>query len=106
MNAPVLAWLARALANEQLLRTCVVCMVTGGSFVWFERVAVFCRACSDAADQPVMPEPLRAALRGLSFEFRLAYFRFCEDDRSERVGALAPPVRSAVTAILRGDQEP
>ena len=53
-----------------------------------------------------MPEALRSALRGLSFEVRLAYFRFCEDDRQQRVGALEERVRGQVLAILRGDAEP
>jgi hypothetical protein len=105
MNAHVLTWLGRTLANEQLLRTCVTCMVTGRSFAYFERVATFARACSAAAGAAAMPDALRSALRGLSLDVRLAYYRFCEDDYRDRVLPLEEPVRREVTAILRGDAD-
>ena len=105
MNPHVLTWLGRTLPNEQLLRTCVTCMVTGRSFAYFERVQTFVNACSAAAAETEMPDGLRAALRGLSFEVRLAYYRFCEDDYRIRVLPLQEPVRREVTAILRGERE-
>ena len=80
-DAHALSWIGRTLPNDQMLRTCVICMITGRSFVYFERVRAFLLACSAAAGATEMPEALRSALRGLSFEVRLAYFRFCEDDR-------------------------
>ena len=46
-----------------------------------------------------------SALRGLSFDVRLAYYRFCEDDYRDRVLPLQEPVRREVTAILRGDAD-
>ena len=105
MDAHVLSWIGRTLPSDQVLRTCVICMVTGRSFVYFERVRTFLLACSAAAGATELPEALRSALRGLSFDVRLAYFRFCEDDRQQRVGALEEGVRGQVLAILRGDAE-
>ena len=105
MDPHVLSWIGRTLPNDQVLRTCVICMITGRSFVFFERVRAFLLACSAAAGATELPEALRAALRGLTFEVRLAYFRFCEDDRRQRVGALEEGVRGQVLAILRGDAE-
>jgi hypothetical protein len=99
-------WLRRALPSELLMRTCVTCMVRGGSFVYFDRVRVFAQACSDAAGQATMPDPLRAALRALPFEVRIAYFGLCQDDYAARVEPLQDPVKREVRAILRGDAEP
>jgi hypothetical protein len=106
MDPHVHSWIGRTLPNDQMLRTCVTCMITGRSFAYFERVRAFLLACSAAAGATEMPEALRSALRGLSFEVRLAYFRFCEDDRQQRVGALEERVRGPVLSILRGDAEP
>jgi hypothetical protein len=105
-NAHFLSWIGRVLPSEIVMRTCVTCMVQGRSFVYFERVRTFLVACTDAAGAATMPEPLRAALRGLSFEVRLAYIGLCRDDYDARVQALQEPVRNEVRAILRGDREP
>jgi hypothetical protein len=105
-NAYFVTWLKRALPSELLMRTCVTCMIHGGSFVYFDRVRVFAQACSDAAGQPTMPDPLRAALRALPFEVRIAYFGLCQDDYAARVEPLQDPVKREVRAILRGDAEP
>jgi hypothetical protein len=105
-NPHLLSWLERALPNEQLLRTCVIAMVTGRSFVFFERMAAFARACSAAAGATELPDALRTALRALTLEVRLGYFRFSEDDYRTRVLPLQEPVRREVTAILRGDRDP
>ena len=63
-------------------------------------------AGSAAARATEMPEALRPALRGLSFEVRLASFRFCDDGRQQRVGALEEGVRGQVLAMLRRDADP
>jgi hypothetical protein len=105
-NAHLLAWVRRALPNEQLLRTCVTCMVYGRSWVYFDRVRVLVQACGAAAGATEMPEALRSALRGLSFEVRLAFYRLCEDSYRAAVEPLAEPLRSQVRAILRGEREP
>ena len=105
-NPHLLTWIGRVLPNDQLLRTCVTSMVTGGSFAYFDRVRTFAQACSAAAGEAEMPEALRGALRGLSLDVRLGYYRFCEDDYRERVLPLQEPVRREVTAILRGDRDP
>ncbi|MGH2947253.1 MAG: hypothetical protein ACRDPC_13540, partial [Solirubrobacteraceae bacterium] len=105
-NAHLLSWLGRVLPSERLLRTCVIGMVTGRSFVYFDRVRAFAQACTAAAGAAEMPEALRTALRGLSLEVRMGYYRFSEDDYRERVVPLQEPVRREVTAILRGDREP
>jgi hypothetical protein len=105
-NAHFLAWLRRAIDSELVMRTCITCMVHGRSFVFFERVRVFLVACTDAAGAAEMPEPLRTALRALTFEVRLAYYGLCKDDYDARVQPLQPAVRNQVAAILRGDAEP
>jgi hypothetical protein len=104
-NAHLLSWIGRVLPNEQVMRTCVICMVSGSSFLYFDRVREFLQACSAAAGATDMPDALRSALRGLSFEVRLAYYRFCEDDYRARVLPLQEGLRREVTAILRGDAE-
>ena len=106
LNAHVLTWLGRALPNEQLLRTCVICMVTGGSFAYYDRTLALTRALDAAAGQTELPEALRTALRALPLQVRLAYYRFCEDDFRVRVQPLEESVRRTVTAILRGDADP
>jgi hypothetical protein len=105
-NAHFLSWLGRVLPSEIVMRTCIICMVQGRSFVYFERVRAFLVACTDAAGAATMPEPLRTALRALSFEVRLAYIGLCRDDFDARVQPLQEPVRNEVRAILRGDREP
>ena len=52
-----------------------------------------------------MPEPLRAALRGLTFEARLAYIGLCREDYDARRRP-CEAVRTEVRAILSGDREP
>lgn len=105
-NAHLLSWLERVLPSERLLRTCVIGMVTGRSFAYFDRVRVFAQACTAAAGATEMPEALRTALRNLSLEVRMGYYRFSEADYRERVLPLQEAVRREVTAILRGDREP
>ena len=105
-NAHFLSWLRRALPSELVMRTCIIAMVQGRSFVFFERMRVFISACVDAVAAAEMPEPLRAALRALTFEVRIAYAGLCQDDYDVHVQPLQPPVRSEVRAILRGDREP
>jgi hypothetical protein len=104
-NAGLLAWIGRVLPNELLTRTCAICMVAGGSFVYFERVRAFAQACGAAAGATETPEALRTALRGLSLEVRLAYYRFCEDAYRAHVEPLADPVKRDVRAILRGERD-
>ena len=88
------------------MRTCVICMVQGRSFVYFERVRAFLVGLHRRRRRGEMPEPLRIALRALSFEVRLAYIGLCRDDFDARVRPLQEPVRNEVRAILRGDREP
>ena len=46
------------------------------------------RAAPTRRARPTMPEPLRAALRGLTFEARLAYIGLCREDYDARAAAL------------------
>lgn len=105
-NEHFLSWVFRVIPSEQLLRTCTICVVTGRSFAYFDRVREFAQACTAAAGAAAMPAVLRTALRGLSLDVRMGYYRFCEDDYRLRVLPLQEPVRREVTAILRGDSEP
>ena len=105
-NAHFLSWLGRVLASEGVTRTCVTVMAHGRSFLFFERTRVLLTALTDAAGAAEMPAALRTALRGLTFEARLAYIGLCQDDCNARLAALSEPVRGEVRAILRGDREP
>ncbi len=105
-NAHFLSWLGRVLGDQSVMKTCITCMCAGRSFVFYERVRVFLLACVDAAGATEMPEALRTALKGLTFEVRIAYYALCKDDYQARVQPLEPAVRNQVAAILRGDAEP
>ena len=105
-NAHFLSWLGRALPGETVMRTCITVMAHGRSFLFFERTRVLLSALTDAAGAATMPEPVRAALRGLTFEARLAYIGLCREDCDARLAGLSEAVRGEVRAILRGDREP
>jgi hypothetical protein len=105
-NPHFVAWLRRTLEGEQAMRTIVLCMVQGRSWVFFERVRAFLLACTNAAGAAEMPAELRTALKALTFDVRIAYYGLCKDDYDTRVQPLQPAVRSQVAAILRGDAEP
>jgi hypothetical protein len=98
-NPHLLGWLGRVLPNEHLMRVCVIAMVSGRSFVYFDRMRIFAQACSAAAGVAAMPDKLRTALRRLSFEVRLGYYRFCEHD--DRPRGPAPGGRAS-----RGHHDP
>jgi hypothetical protein len=105
-NAHFLAWLGRVLPSETVMRTCITVMAHGRSFVFFERTRVLLSELTAAAGAAELPEALRAALRGLTFEARLAYIGLCRDDADARLAGLTEAVRGEVRAILRGDREP
>lgn len=105
-NAHFLSWLGRVLPSEGVMRTCITVMAHGRSFLFFERTRVLLSALTDAAGSETMPDELRAALRGLTFEARLAYIGLCRDDCDARLAGLSEAVRGEVRAILRGDREP
>jgi hypothetical protein len=88
------------------MRTCITVMVHGRSFLFFERTRALLVALSGAAGAAELPDELRTALRGLTFEARLAYIGLCREDCDARLAGLSEAVRGQVRAILRGDREP
>ncbi len=86
-------------------------MIVGRSFLYWERMEAFLaaldrtRATETTATE--VPADVRAALRGLSFEVRLGFFRLTEDARRLYVDQTLPAGwRGTVHSILRGDAEP
>ena len=77
-NAHFLSWLGRVLPSETVMRTCITVMAHGRSFLFFERTR---RAAVGADRRRGRGRDARArcatALRGLTFEARLAYIGLC-----------------------------
>jgi hypothetical protein len=85
-------------------------MIVGQSFVHWDRMEGFLAALDrtrvDARDATEIPPVVRTALRGLSLEVRLAFFRLTEDARRLYVDTTLPEAwRNQVLSILRGDAE-
>ena len=105
-NAHFLSWLGRVLGDQQVIedlhhmhvRRPLVRLLRARA-----RVPARLRRRGETTE---MPEALRTALKGLTFEVRIAYYALCKDDYQARVQPLEPAVRNQVAAILRGDAEP
>lgn len=85
-------------------------MIVGQSFVYWDRMEGFLAALDrtrvEARDATEIPPEVRTALRGLSLEVRLAFFRLTEDARRLYVDTTLPEAwRNQVLSILRGDAE-
>ena len=75
----------------------------------FDAVDQFIVACDDEplGGSPSAPSPdFLAALRAMTFETRLGFYRLSEDARVRYVEVLAPPVRQSLVEILRGERDP
>jgi hypothetical protein len=109
-NAAAMVFLDRRTPNLRR-KAKLYAMVTGRSFLYWERMEAFLaaldrtRATETAATD--VPADVRAALRGLSLDVRLGFFRLTEDARRLYVDQSVPAGwRAQVLSILRGDAEP
>jgi hypothetical protein len=110
MNAAAFVFADRRTTNLRR-KARLYAMIVGRSFVYWERMEGFLAALDrtrvDARDATEIPPEVRTALRGLSFEVRLAFFRLTEDARRLYVDQTLPEAwRGQVLSILRGDAEP
>lgn len=113
LNAALLVFLDRHLDSVRV-RACAVAMVSTGLVGQFDAADAFVGAClQELADEllngtaPAGPPPaLLAAVRAMTFEARLGFYRLSEDARVQYVEILAPPVRRPLIAILRGERDP
>jgi hypothetical protein len=109
MNAAAFVFLDRRTTNLRR-KAKLYAMIVGRSFVYWDRMEGFLAALDrtrvEARDATEIPPAVRTALRGLSFEVRLAFFRLTEDARRLYVDTTLPEAwRGQVLSILRGDAE-
>jgi hypothetical protein len=109
MNAAAFVFLDRRTTNLRR-KAKLYAMIVGRSFVYWDRMEGFLAALDrtrvDARDATEIPPEVRTALRGLSLEVRLAFFRLTEDARRLYVDTTLPEAwRGQVLSILRGDAE-
>ncbi len=86
-------------------------MLVGRSFVYWDRMEAFLAALDRtravATTATEIPAEVRTALRALSLDVRLTFFRLTEDARRLYVDQSVPAGwRNQVLRILRGDAEP
>ena len=106
MNAHVLAWIRHAMPSDVIKRANVIVMLNTGSVAQYDATAELQRQLYDAHGAAALPEPLRAALRAMSFTGKLSFFRFGDEAFDYAVNPLQDPVKREVIAILRVDREP
>jgi hypothetical protein len=106
MNAHVLAWIRHAMPADVLKRANIIVMLNTGSVAQYDATAELQRQLYDAHGAAALPEPLRAALRAMSFTGKLSFFRFGDEAFDFAVNPLQDPVKREVIAILRADREP
>jgi hypothetical protein len=91
-------------------RACVVAMVTTQSIDQFDAVDRFITACLGELARSITGRPSKApapvvALRAMTFEARIGFYRLSEEARRRFVETMPAPVSRPVIAILRGDRE-
>jgi hypothetical protein len=109
MNAAAFVFADRRTTNLRR-KAKLYAMIVGRSFVYWDRMEGFLAALdrtrAEAREATQIPPEVRTALRGLSFEVRLAFFRLTEDARRLYVDTTLPEGwRNQVLSILRGDAE-
>ncbi len=94
-------------------RACTVAMVNTQSVGQFNAVAAFISACLDELSNAVLHTPgtapapaTLAAVRAMTLDARLGFYRLTEDARVQYVEALPAPIARPLIAILRGDRDP
>jgi hypothetical protein len=113
LNAAALVFIDRHVESIRV-RACVVAMVNTGLVGQFDAVDAFIGAClRELADEllnnttPTAPSPqLIAAVRAMTFEARIGFYRLSEEARVQYVEVLPPPVLRPLIAILRGERDP
>lgn len=112
MNAAQLVFIDRHVANVRT-RACVVGMVTTSTVAQFDAVDAFIGACLDELAHELLGTPgtgpspaILAAVRAMTFEARLGFYRLSEPARVRYVEALPAPIHRPLIAILRGEREP
>jgi hypothetical protein len=106
MNAHVLAWIRHAMPADVIKRANIIVMLNTGSIAQYDATAELQRQLYDAHGAAALPDPLRAALRAMSFNGKLSFFRFGDEAFDYAVNPLQDAVKREVTAILRADREP
>jgi hypothetical protein len=108
LNAHLFVWIDHAMPDP-LTRACVYGMINGRSAMMFDAVREFMRTCEAAAADATLteiPAAMRAALRRMTFETRLSFYRMSEDAYRAKVEPLPEAIRRPVRSILRGEQDP
>ncbi len=106
MNPHVLAWIRHAMPADVIKRANVIVMLNTGSVAQYDATAELQRQLYDAHGAATLPEPLRAALRAMSFTGKLSFYRFGDEAYRFAVNPLPEAFRGEVNAILRADREP
>lgn len=112
MNAAALVFFDRHVAHVRT-RACVVGMVNTRSVGQFDAIDAFVGACLDELAHELLGTPgagpspaILTAVRAMTFEARLGFYRLSEDARVRYVEVLPAPIEAPLIAILRGDREP
>ncbi len=106
MNPHVLAWIRHAMPSDVIKRANVIVMLNTGSVAQYDATAELQRQLYDAHGAAALPEPLRAALRAMSFTGKLSFYRFGDEAYRFAVNPLPEAFRGEVNAILRADRDP
>ena len=109
MNAATMVYADRRTTNLRR-KAKLYAMIVGLSFAYWDRMERFLAALdSTRAEREAteVPPVVRAALRALSFEVRLGFFRLTEDARRLYVDSSLPDGwKNQLLSMLRGDREP
>ena len=112
MNAAAMVFADRHVANVRT-RACVVGMVNTRTVGQFDAVDAFIGACLDELAHELLGTPgsgpspaVLTAVRAMTFEARLGFYRLSEDARVRYVEVLPAPIQRPLIAILRGEREP
>ena len=111
-NAAALVFVDRHLDSVRN-RACTVAMMNTRSVGQFDAVAAFISACLDELTNAVLHTPgtapapqTLAAIKAMTLDARLGFYRLTEDARAQYVDALPAPIARTLIAILRGEREP
>jgi hypothetical protein len=106
MNAHVLAWIRYAMPSDVIKRANVIVMLNTGSVAQYDATAELQRQLYDAHGAAALPEPLRAALRAMSFNGKLSFYQFGDEAYRFAVNPLPDAFKREVISILRAEREP
>jgi hypothetical protein len=102
----VLTWIRYAMPADVIKRANIIVMLNTGSIAQYDATAELQRQLYGAHGAAALPEPLRAALRAMSFNGKLSFYQFGDEAFRFAVNPLQDAVKREVTAILRADREP